>query len=133
VTLHELHDDGTLRPAGEELTEILGGPDEHECAVVRITIDGPIQVRLWRLLWLRPACRRAASRLRRHGVGATRRFAVLPEIAAPFLVYELGTQAASYAADRLTLSESGIVRRVMRFVSGCDPGAGAVLVIGARR
>jgi hypothetical protein len=25
------------------------------------------------------------------------------------------------------------VRRFMRFVSGCDPGAGAVLVVGERR
>jgi hypothetical protein len=133
VTLYELRDNGAIRPAGEELTGIFGAADEHDCAVVRIPIDGPVLVRLWRLLWLRPSCRRAARRLRRHGVGRTRRFAVLPELAAPFLVYELGTRAAVYAADRLTLSGSGLVRRVMRFVSGCDPGAGAVLVIGARR
>jgi hypothetical protein len=133
VTLYELHDDGAIRPAGDALTGILGAGDDHDWAVVRIPIDGTVLVRLWRLLWLRPACRRAARRLRRHGVAKTRRFAVLPELAAPFLVYELGTRAAIYAADRLTLSESGLVRRVVSVVSGCDPGAGDVLVIGERR
>jgi hypothetical protein len=133
VTLYELHDDGAMRPADDHLTGILGGDAARDCAVVRIRIDGPVLVRLWRLLWLRPACRRAAWRLRRHGVGGTRHFAVLPDLAAPFLVYELGTRAAIYAADRLTLSGTGVVRRIMRIVSGCDPGAGDVLVIGARR
>lgn len=132
MTTYELHADDALRPAGEDLAGILGG-GAHDCAVVRITIDGPIQLRLWRLLWLRRSCRRAARRLARQGVGRTRRFAVLPDLAAPFLVYELGTRAATYAADRLTLTGSGAVRRFMRFVSGCDPGAGAVLVVGERR
>lgn len=141
VNFDELHGDGTMSPATGDLTGILAGPGvafgtdvyEPASAVVRIVIDGPIWARAWRLLWLRPLCRRAARRLQRHGVRETRRFAVLPGLAAPFLVYELGTSAERYAADRLTLGGAGILRRLARLVSGCDPDVGAILVVGERR
>jgi hypothetical protein len=138
VTLYELHGDGATSPATEDLTGILAEPgtefgaDGHEptCIVVRIVVDGPIRARAWRLLWLRLACHRAARRLLERGVHRTRRFAVLPGLVAPFLVYELGTSAERYAADRLTLGGAGILRRLARLVSGCDPDAGAILVVG---
>jgi hypothetical protein len=62
------------------------------------------------------------------------RYAVEPSLAAPALVFELGSIAEEYATTHL-LGHSGrwsLVRRVLRWWLGCDPSVGGIILIGTR-
>ena len=104
------------------------------CELRVIELDGPAWRRLPRMLLLRARLRLQAAALRRAGF-RTRAFAVTPDLDRPFCICEIGTPAAAYASENLRLNSAapGMVRRAIERVMGCDPGAGAVVLVGTRQ
>lgn len=76
----------------------------------------------------------AVRAMRRRGCRQVRRFAIYPDVDTPRVMYEIDTAAASYAARELLPDAAGPQRRVIRqsvaALAGCDPRAGAILVVG---
>src|SRR4051794_17117627 len=62
------------------------------------------------------------------------RYAVEPNLAAPTLIFELGSIAEEYATTHLLGHGRGwsFARRLLRWWLGCDPSVGGIILIGTR-
>ena len=113
---------GSSEPAFDYLVEV-------------ITLSGPARQRMWSALTLRARAQVRRARLRKRGATDIRTFVAVPTLEAPTFLYELNTPAAGYAANNLQLGHRGrlrIMRRGLSLWMGCDPAAGAVVLIGKR-
>jgi hypothetical protein len=106
------------------------------CLSAVILLEGPAVVRLWTAVTLRARIAAATWRMRRQRASTVRTFVAVPDLDAPVFVYELGVAASAYAARNLELSGGDRipgVRRLLRWCMGCDPAAGAVIILGLRQ
>jgi hypothetical protein len=127
--------DGEWRPMRQLMLQV-HAPRRRSPVIVGIPLRngrGPLAaLRSWATLPRRVRnCERA---LVESGCRVTR-YAVDPSLAAPSLIFELGSIAEDYAATHL-LGHSArwsFVRRALRWWLGCDPSVGGILLIGTRR
>jgi hypothetical protein len=126
--------DGEWRPL-RQLTLQVHAPKRRGPVIVGIPLRtgrGRLaELRSWATLPTRVRhCERA---LAESGCRVTR-YAVEPSLAAPALIFELGSTAEEYARTHL-LGHGGrwsLVRRVLRWWLGCDPSVGGIILIGRR-
>jgi len=110
-----------------------GGMQEYVAALVEIPPSGlALRVLAWLALPFRIAARERA--MMRDGATVLGRFALVPSIESPTLIYQLRTPASKYAETRL-LPTAGRMpfRRLRTTLSawiGCDPAVGGVVIIG---
>jgi hypothetical protein len=100
-----------------------------------VFLEGSRLTRLWGALTLRPRVALAKRRLVRQGASALRSFVAVPDLTIPVFIYELHSAASEYASQNLQLPTVGthrLARIVLSKLMGCDPAAGAVVVIGHR-
>jgi hypothetical protein len=98
-----------------------------------ILLEGSATSRLWCGITLRAKIRRVKRQLARTGASHCRAFVVIPDLSAPIFIYELNSAASLYASRHLRLPTTGrrkLARAILRFVMGCDPSAGAVVIVG---
>jgi hypothetical protein len=126
--------DGEWRPL-RPLTLAVDPPRRREPVIVGIPLRhgrGRLADLLsWSTLPLR--VRKCERALVASGCRVTR-YAVDPSLAAPSLIFELGSIAEEYASTHL-LGHGGrwsIVRRALRWWLGCDPSLGGIILIGTR-
>jgi hypothetical protein len=104
---------------------------------VVIVIEAVGITRLLRWIGL-PAQRAAVTRaIRAEGAVLIGQYAVAPDLGRPAVVYELHSPAQRYAEAFLmpTPPERAVMRRIRGVLSrwgGCDPAAGAIVIIGRK-
>lgn len=103
-----------------------------EYLAILISTGGSLPVRLWKAVTLRGRIGKSTAWLRRLGAIEVRAFVAVPDIDDPIFLYEFGTAAATYASRNLQLGRARFrgTRAIVGAVMGCDPAAGAVLVVG---
>jgi hypothetical protein len=127
-----IHVVGTAGPPTEITAHGSSGADLLAQVIV---LNGSLAVRLCRALTLRVRVARATRRLDQLGASEIRAFAAVPTLESPAFLYELGTPAATYASVNLQLGHRASlawIRTILATCMGCDPAAGAVIVIGRR-
>ena len=90
---------------------------------------------LGRLLVLRGSVAWRRWRLRAWGARDVRAFAFFPELDSPTVVYELSGRAQLYVESHILPAQSSLpapIRRLLAAFVGCDPGVGAVVVVGRK-
>ena len=105
--------------------------------VVVEVAEGGLSRRISKLVFLRVRLALLQRILMRSGLRIEGRFAVFPNVEAPSVIYRLGGAAEQYSREYLVPTGASRLRRLLQTlgvaVSGCDPRAGAVIVIGSRR
>ncbi len=126
--------DGEWRPMRQLMLQI-HAPRRREPVIVGIPLRNGrgrrAALRSWATLPSRVRnCERA---LVESGCRVTR-YAVEPDLAAPSLIFELGSIAEEYATTHLLGHGRGwsFARRLLRWWLGCDPSVGGIILIGTR-
>jgi len=126
--------DGEWRPM-RQLTLQVHAPRRRGPVIVGIPLRssrGPLAgLRSWATLPSR--VRKCERALVESGCRVTR-YAVEPDLAAPTLIFELGSIAEEYASTHLLGHNArwSLVRRMLRWWLGCDPSVGGIILIGTK-
>jgi hypothetical protein len=108
-----------------------GSPDAAALRYVVVTLPAETARRLAHAPFTRYRIHLARRQLIATG-SATVRVFVADDLATPLYIYEMSTAAARYAETRLH-GDSRLpvaLRRFLRWIMGCDPSAGAIVVVG---
>lgn len=98
-----------------------------------VPLDAAPLPRLLMLATLRVRLRRAARLIARRGAPAVMRLGIDPHLEAPTFAYQLDSAASRYADGFLRPRGSAAPwRRLAARCFGCDPGVGAVVVMGKK-
>lgn len=122
-----------LWPSMEPLRQAASRTATGECVAFAVPLDAPPIKRLLTLITLRFQRRRAVRALRASGAEVLAHFGVEPSLSRPSWFYELDSAAADYTVRHMRPRGRFVVlRRIAERCFGCDPGLGAVLVVGRK-
>jgi hypothetical protein len=120
-------------PSMAPLRQAVADAAAGECVAFAVTLDAPPLRRLLTLITLRLQRRRAVRALRASGAELVAQFGVEPSLSRPAWFYELDSAAAEYTVRHMRpRGRFVLLRRIAERCFGCDPGLGAVLVMGKK-
>jgi hypothetical protein len=116
------------------LRAVVEGLQPGECVACSIPLNGSPVKRLWTYGTL-PLRRWWAERVfDAAGVDVIGRWGVDPDIDAPACMFDLDSDADTYAGERLRPRGSRVeLRRALAKVFGVDPALGAIVIVGRKR
>ena len=122
-----------LWPSMTPLRQAASDASFGECVAFAVPLDLPPLKRLLTLSTLRLQRRRAVRALRASGAEVIAEFGVEPSLSRPAWFYELDSAAAEYTVRHMRpRGRFVLLRRIAERCFGCDPGLGAVLVMGKK-
>jgi hypothetical protein len=132
--LHGLMHDRVNNSSLPSLRDALRVSTSGNCVACAIPLVGPPATRLWSLALLRLRRWTATRVLTGGGADVVACWGVHPHLESPSCVFDLHSSAATYAGDHLQPRGSKVaLRRILKFVFGCDPALGAIVIVGRKR
>jgi hypothetical protein len=127
-------DERLVRASLPSLRSVVAALRPGECVACSIPLNGHAVRRLWAYGTL-PLRRWWAERVfSREGADVIGRWGVDPDIDDPACMFDLGSDADTYAGERLRPRGSQVaLRRTLARIFGADPALGAIVIVGRKR